>query len=106
MPRPSLYIPILLAGMIITVSPVFCRSFSRRNSSNRAPATLSGASGRSARVIATLLNRSVSFPCQDMQCVENCNDPDPQKHVLYEQPVWQTLQMFRPSFLFSFAPSR
>lgn len=29
-----------------------------------------------------------------MQCVENCNDPDPTHHVLYEQPVWQTLQMF------------
>jgi drug/metabolite transporter (DMT)-like permease len=29
-----------------------------------------------------------------MQCVENCTDPDPRNHVLYEQPVWQTLQMF------------
>jgi drug/metabolite transporter (DMT)-like permease len=29
---------------------------------------------------------------QDMQCVENCDDP--QHQVLYEQPVWQTLQMF------------
>jgi drug/metabolite transporter (DMT)-like permease len=29
-----------------------------------------------------------------MQCVENCDDPDPRRHVLYEQPVWQTLQMF------------
>jgi hypothetical protein len=35
-----------------------------------------------------------------MQCVENCDDPDPGRHVLYEQPVWQTLQMFRmhPSY--------
>lgn len=33
-------------------------------------------------------------PAQDMQCVENCTDPDPRHHVLYEQPVWQTLQMF------------
>jgi hypothetical protein len=31
---------------------------------------------------------------QDMQCVENCSDPDPRKRVLFEQPVWQTLQMF------------
>ncbi|KAI0001318.1 hypothetical protein BJV74DRAFT_974271 [Russula compacta] len=31
---------------------------------------------------------------QDMQCVENCGDKDPKRHVLYEQPVWQTLQMF------------
>jgi hypothetical protein len=29
-----------------------------------------------------------------MQCVENCDDKDPRKHILYEQPVWQTLQMF------------
>ena len=29
-----------------------------------------------------------------MQCVENCDDPNPKHHVLYEQPVWQTLQMF------------
>ena len=32
-----------------------------------------------------------------MQCVENCDDPNPRHHVLYEQPVWQTLQMFRTS---------
>ncbi|KAK7466944.1 hypothetical protein VKT23_004008 [Stygiomarasmius scandens] len=31
---------------------------------------------------------------QDMQCTENCNDPNPANRVLYEQPVWQTLQMF------------
>ena len=30
-----------------------------------------------------------------MQCVENCDDPNPARRVLYEQPVWQTLQMFR-----------
>ncbi|CAL1704208.1 unnamed protein product [Somion occarium] len=30
----------------------------------------------------------------DMQCVENCDDPNPTHHVLYEQPIWQTLQMF------------
>ncbi|KAG6335152.1 hypothetical protein ID866_3936 [Astraeus odoratus] len=29
-----------------------------------------------------------------MQCVENCDDPNPANHVLFEQPVWQTLQMF------------
>ncbi|KAG1756450.1 uncharacterized protein EDB91DRAFT_1092729 [Suillus paluster] len=56
----SFYIPILLAGMIITGS-----------------------------------SNSLWSKWQDMQCVENCNDPDPASHVLYEQPVWQTLQMFR-----------
>lgn len=39
----------------------------------------------------------VPYSIQDMQCVENCSDPDPTRHVLYEQPVWQTLQMFRMS---------
>ncbi|KAK7043647.1 hypothetical protein VNI00_008258 [Paramarasmius palmivorus] len=29
-----------------------------------------------------------------MQCVENCDAEDPRRRVLYEQPVWQTLQMF------------
>ncbi|KAI6036541.1 hypothetical protein BKA83DRAFT_4164313 [Pisolithus microcarpus] len=55
----SLYVPILLAGMIITGS-----------------------------------SNSLWSKWQDMQCVENCSDPNPQNHVLYEQPVWQTLQMF------------
>ncbi|KAF8344167.1 uncharacterized protein EI90DRAFT_3028486, partial [Cantharellus anzutake] len=27
---------------------------------------------------------------QDMQCVANCDDPNPRKHVVFEQPVWQT----------------
>ncbi|KAG8631264.1 hypothetical protein KVT40_000404 [Elsinoe batatas] len=31
---------------------------------------------------------------QDMQCVRNCDDPNPSKHHTFEQPVLQTLQMF------------
>ncbi|KAA8912764.1 hypothetical protein FN846DRAFT_932658 [Sphaerosporella brunnea] len=31
---------------------------------------------------------------QDMQCVRNCDDPDPTKRHVFEQPVMQTLQMF------------
>ncbi|KAI1505492.1 hypothetical protein F5X99DRAFT_368206 [Biscogniauxia marginata] len=31
---------------------------------------------------------------QDNQCVRNCDDPDPKRHVLFEQPVLQTAQMF------------
>ena len=31
------------------------------------------------------------IPSQDMQCVENCSDPDPSKHVLFEQPVWVSI---------------
>ena len=54
-----------------------------------------GASGRCA-VFALLLVVCRAQPIlQDMQCVENCDDPNPRHHVLYEQPVWQTLQMFR-----------
>ncbi|KAJ7685017.1 hypothetical protein DFH06DRAFT_1157146 [Mycena polygramma] len=52
----SLYIPILLAGMLITGS-----------------------------------SNSLWSKWQDMQCVEDCSSDHP---VLYEQPVWQTLQMF------------
>ncbi|KAF8631446.1 hypothetical protein AX17_005123 [Amanita inopinata Kibby_2008] len=45
-------------------------------------------------MILTGSSNSLWSKWQDMQCVENCSDPDPTKHVLYEQPVWQTLQMF------------
>ncbi|RKP26357.1 hypothetical protein SYNPS1DRAFT_14307 [Syncephalis pseudoplumigaleata] len=37
----------------------------------------------------TILNK-----VQDMQCVENCDDPDPSKHKYFEQPIYQTLNMF------------
>ncbi|KAI8814225.1 hypothetical protein BJ742DRAFT_328042 [Cladochytrium replicatum] len=39
--------------------------------------------------INTLLNKY-----QDFACVGNCDDPDPTKRVHFEQPVWQTLNMF------------
>jgi drug/metabolite transporter (DMT)-like permease len=45
-------------------------------------------------MIITGSSNSLWSKWQDMQCVENCDDPDPHNHVLYEQPVWQTLQMF------------
>ncbi|KAF9158063.1 hypothetical protein DFQ26_008023 [Actinomortierella ambigua] len=31
---------------------------------------------------------------QDRVCVANCDDPDPSKHEHFEQPLWQTLNMF------------
>ncbi|KAI9257376.1 hypothetical protein BDA99DRAFT_516277 [Phascolomyces articulosus] len=40
-------------------------------------------------VCNTILNKY-----QDMQCVEFCDDPDPTKRRYFEQPVWQTLNMF------------
>ncbi|KIY64140.1 hypothetical protein CYLTODRAFT_425498 [Cylindrobasidium torrendii FP15055 ss-10] len=47
-----------------------------------------------AGMITTGSSNSLWSKWQDMQCVENCTDPDVSKRVLYEQPVWQTLQMF------------
>ncbi|KAM5539060.1 hypothetical protein V8D89_007283 [Ganoderma adspersum] len=55
----SLYVPILIGGMLLTGS-----------------------------------SNSLWSKWQDMQCVENCDDPNPANRMLYEQPVWQTLQMF------------
>ncbi|KAI8333932.1 hypothetical protein BC941DRAFT_433376 [Chlamydoabsidia padenii] len=40
-------------------------------------------------VCNTILNKF-----QDMQCVDNCQDPDPTQRRYFEQPVWQTLNMF------------
>ncbi|KAH7096102.1 hypothetical protein BKA62DRAFT_720689 [Auriculariales sp. MPI-PUGE-AT-0066] len=37
---------------------------------------------------------SLFYKYQDMQCVENCEHPDPSKHILFEQPVWQSFNMF------------
>ncbi|KAH9946273.1 uncharacterized protein BXZ73DRAFT_37074 [Epithele typhae] len=44
-----------------------------------------------AGMLLTGSSNSLWSKWQDMQCVENCDGPNP---VLYEQPVWQTLQMF------------
>ncbi|KAI8334769.1 hypothetical protein BC941DRAFT_432126 [Chlamydoabsidia padenii] len=44
-------------------------------------------------VLNTILNKY-----QDMQCVENCQDPDPAQRRYFEQPVWQTLNMFVGEF--------
>ncbi|KAI9456519.1 hypothetical protein BJY52DRAFT_550902 [Lactarius psammicola] len=59
------------------------------------PALISG-------MILTGACNSLWSKYQDMQCVENCDDPDPRRHVLYEQPVWQTLQMFLGEMLCAF----
>ncbi|KAF3404878.1 hypothetical protein DPV78_002334 [Talaromyces pinophilus] len=40
-------------------------------------------------VCNTILNKY-----QDMQCVRNCDSPNPADHKLFEQPVIQTAQMF------------
>ncbi|KAL4952971.1 hypothetical protein BDW69DRAFT_195225 [Aspergillus filifer] len=40
-------------------------------------------------VCNTILNKY-----QDIQCVRNCDSPNPKDHRLFEQPVIQTIQMF------------
>ncbi|KAI0340587.1 hypothetical protein BDW22DRAFT_1359983 [Trametopsis cervina] len=45
-------------------------------------------------MLITGSSNSIWTKWQDVQCVENCDDPNPSHHVVYEQPVWQTLQMF------------
>ncbi|ANZ77581.1 BA75_04497T0 [Komagataella pastoris] len=48
----------------------------------------------SAAVIVTGCLNSVFTKYQDNQCVRNCQDPDISKHIYFEQPALQTLQMF------------
>ncbi|THH33995.1 hypothetical protein EUX98_g350 [Antrodiella citrinella] len=87
----SLHVPILVVGMLVTVrSPLDLLILILIH--HRALATPYGPSGR--RVPSTFTPPPSLTPTQDMQCVENCSDPIPSTHVLYEQPVWQTLQMF------------
>ncbi|KAI9226206.1 MAG: hypothetical protein DHS80DRAFT_19093 [Piptocephalis tieghemiana] len=42
----------------------------------------------------TLLNK-----VQDMQCVDKCDEPNPKDRVYFEQPVFQTLNMFIGEFM-------
>lgn len=100
---PRLYVPLLIAGMIITVCPFrYVLPLFTLTLPSRAPAT---PCGQSTRYVSPL-HFTLILMClrvQDMQCVENCDDPNPSRRVLYEQPVWQTLQMFRASSLTVFS---
>lgn len=40
-------------------------------------------------MLATGISNSLFMKWQDMQCVGNCDDPDPSKHIEFNQPVWQ-----------------
>ncbi|KAJ1933802.1 hypothetical protein GGF37_006601, partial [Kickxella alabastrina] len=57
---------------------LFARSGAMLNIFNHATGTLN-----------TLLTK-----LQDKQCVGNCDNPDMSKREYFEQPVWQTLNMF------------
>lgn len=89
----SLYIPILLGGMILTVRLINLPNVLLTLVS-RGPVIHYGRNGRQVSS-KSAANQPSNLPPQDMQCVENCSDPNPRNQVLYEQPVWQTLQMFR-----------
>ncbi|KAJ1960165.1 hypothetical protein GGI12_003953 [Dipsacomyces acuminosporus] len=45
-------------------------------------------------MLATGTLNTLLTKLQDKQCVGNCSDPDPAKREYFEQPVWQTLNMF------------
>ncbi|PLW40531.1 hypothetical protein PCASD_08849 [Puccinia coronata f. sp. avenae] len=45
-------------------------------------------------MLVTGCSNSLWSKFQDQQCVENCDDPDPSRRRNFEQPVWQTLNMF------------
>jgi hypothetical protein len=44
--------------------------------------------------LPNITNASFHLIDQDMACVKNCDDPDPRTHEHFEQPIWQTLNMF------------
>ncbi|KAJ2079479.1 hypothetical protein H4R24_003747 [Coemansia sp. RSA 988] len=48
----------------------------------------------SAGMLVTGTANTLLTKLQDKQCVRNCDDPDVSKHENFEQPVWQTLNMF------------
>lgn len=45
-------------------------------------------------MLITGCSNSLWSKFQDKQCVANCGDPDPARRQNFEQPVWQTLNMF------------
>lgn len=79
------YIPFLIAGMLLTGKSLLLAGLlgCQLIISPFRTTTLTGCSN------------SLWTKWQDMQCVENCGPlDDPTTRVYYEQPVWQTLQMF------------
>ncbi|KAJ2808787.1 hypothetical protein H4R20_000645 [Coemansia guatemalensis] len=48
----------------------------------------------SAGMLVTGTANTLLTKLQDKQCVRNCDDPDASRHENFEQPVWQTLNMF------------
>lgn len=98
-----MYVAFLVAGMVVTGEHDDQLSLLAAHHSAQAPQTPSSqrypsllphvppadprCSTRQARVPAVA---GIADSPQDMQCVENCGSAP----VVFEQPVWQTLQMF------------
>jgi hypothetical protein len=93
MPHP-LYVPILIAGMLITGRQVFS-TYYLQLATNPLPAqTRYGQNSKVCLVQTSHKHTNIQTHITDMQCVERCDDPNPAKRVTYEQPVWQSLNMF------------
>lgn len=56
-------------------------------------------------MLVTGISNSIFSKYQDMQCVVNCDNPDPSTHKVFEQPVWQTATMFLGETLCTCTPS-
>ncbi|KAI9473406.1 MAG: hypothetical protein EXX96DRAFT_577827 [Benjaminiella poitrasii] len=69
--------------------------------SNNNPTMSTGASTTLVLVVGMLISgvcNTILNKFQDMQCVDHCDDPDPKNRVYFEQPIWQTLNMFVGEF--------
>jgi drug/metabolite transporter (DMT)-like permease len=76
-------IPFLVAMMLVTG---VCNTLLTKYQVNISPRCISN----------SFLFISLPVPniLQDMQCVRDCDNPNPKKRHNFEQPVWQTAQMF------------
>ena len=104
-----LYVPLLIAGMLVTgenhtlyhkgdaQTATSLRSRARANPSI-SPWLFSFSVGFFSDIIFYRGKKgcanSLFTKYQDNQCVENCDDPNPSHRLLFEQPVFQTFQMF------------
>ncbi|KAI5777448.1 integral membrane protein-like protein [Geopyxis carbonaria] len=47
-----------------------------------------------ACMLASGVTTTILAKYQDMQCIRACSDPDPARRVYFQQPLFQTIQMF------------
>jgi hypothetical protein len=85
MPKPNATL-ILVAGMLVSGKIIALES---NNDIMGFVFCLHGINFSPVRRLSGVAN-TILNKLQDMQCVENCSDPDPSKRQYFEQPVWQT----------------